>query len=160
MMPDWPLVGRAHAQRRAGILAMLVMVAGACSVAVPARAASCTVNAIGVMFGTYDTLSSQGATSAGSVTVTCDVADSYSIALSSGRGTMLARQLQGGAYTLYYNLYTDALHSIIWGDGTGGTALVSGSGTSATYTAYGLLPARQNVPVGTYSDSVTVTLLF
>jgi spore coat protein U-like protein len=37
---------------------------------------------------------------------------------------------------LLYNLYTDASHVSIWGDGSPGTSLMSFSGTSASYTVW------------------------
>jgi len=73
---------------------------------------------------------------------------------------MLSRQMQSGAYSLTYNLYTDSLRSIIWGDGTSGTMLVGTTGTSATYAVYGRIPAAQDLPAGSYNDSITVTLTF
>jgi spore coat protein U-like protein len=128
--------------------------------AAPAGAAGCSMGIVNVVFGVYNTLSASSLDGAGSVSVTCDVTSSFQIALNKGQGSFAARQLQSGANVLYYNLYTDALRSLIWGDGTVGTALVSGSGTAATYTVYGRVPGGQNLPVGSYSDSITVTLNF
>jgi spore coat protein U-like protein len=128
--------------------------------AVPAGAAGCTMGIISVVFGTYNTLSASSLDGAGSVSVTCDATSSFQVALSKGQGSFAARQLQSGANVLYYNLYTDALRSLIWGDGTVGTTLVSGSGTAATYTVYGRIPGGQNLPAGSYGDSITVTLDF
>jgi len=68
------------------------------------------------------------------VSVTCDVTSSFQVALNKGQGSFAARQLQSGANVLYYNLYTDALRSLIWGDGTVGTALLSAAATAVTYT--------------------------
>lgn len=48
----------------------------------------------------------------------------------------------------------------IWGDGTQGTALVGGSGQTASFTIYGRIPPRQPVATGVYGDVVAVTLLF
>jgi spore coat protein U-like protein len=134
--------------------------AGVVIVAAPAYAVNCTLGVQSVIFGSYDTLSAQSTDSAGSISVSCDSSDSFTIALSSGHGTMLARQMQSGAYSMTYNLYTDSLRSIIWGDGTGGTTLVSTSGTNATYPVYGRIPAAQNLPAGSYNDSIAVTLTF
>jgi spore coat protein U-like protein len=128
--------------------------------AVPAGAAGCSMGIVNVVFGVYNTLSASSLDGAGSVSVTCDVTSSFQIALNKGQGSFAARQLQSGANVLYYNLYTDALRSLIWGDGTVGTTLASGSGTAATYTVYGRVPGGQNLPVGSYSDSITVTLNF
>jgi spore coat protein U domain-containing protein, fimbrial subunit CupE1/2/3/6 len=128
--------------------------------ATPAHAVNCTLGVQGVTFGSYDTLSAQNTDSAGGVSVSCDSSDTFTIALSSGHGTMLSRQMQSGAYSMAYNLYTDSLRSIIWGDGTSGTTLVSTTGTSATYEVYGRIPAAQNLPAGSYNDSIIVTLTF
>jgi spore coat protein U-like protein len=146
--PVWPLAV-------AGILA------GIAGLGVgPAQAANCTLTAQGVVFGTYDTLSNQNLDGAGSISVSCDSSDSFTLALSSGHGTMLARQMQSGTASMTYNLYTDSLRSSIWGDGTGGTTLISATATSAIYAVYGRIPPAQNIPAGAYSDSITVTLSF
>jgi spore coat protein U-like protein len=69
-----------------------------------------------------------------------------------------------GGNSMQYNLYTNAARTQVWGDGTGGTAKVSDSqlvvvGTSQySYTAYGRIPALQNLGPGTYTDTITVTL--
>jgi spore coat protein U-like protein len=128
--------------------------------AATAGAATCVLAAVGVVFGNYGTLSNTSLDGTGVVTVTCVLTDSYTIMLSSGDGSLLQREMQSGTNVLYYNLYTDAARSMIWGDGTSGTSIVSGSGTLATYSVYGLIPGGQNVPAGVYSDSLVVTLNF
>jgi spore coat protein U-like protein len=125
-----------------------------------AAAVNCTLNVQSVIFGSYDALSSQSVDSVGGVMVTCDAFASYSVTLSPGRGTFGARELQSASDVLYYNLYTDALRTFIWGDGAVGTVLVNGSGTTSSQVIYGRIPARQNVPAGVYTDVLTVTLLF
>lgn len=123
-------------------------------------AATCTLGTQGVNFGNYDFLSTQNLDGVGNVSVTCDVSASYTMALSPGGGTYASRQLSNGPYHLAYNLYTDAAHTTIWGDGSSGTSIVSGSGTTASYSVYGSSPAGQNPFVGSYSDVITVTLTF
>jgi spore coat protein U-like protein len=141
-------------------VAAFTMLALGLLAAAPAGAANCTIGVISVVFGTYNTLSLASLNGAGSVTVTCDASDSYTVALSSGQGSMTSRKLVNGTNVMYYNLYTDALRSMIWGDGTMGTTLVSATGTGTTYTVYGLIPGGQNLPAGSYNDSITVTLDF
>lgn len=136
---------------------MAVLLTGAGSLA---EAATCTTALVGVVFGSYDTLTNTSLYGTGSVTVTCDMSTSYSLALSPGHGTLQARQMQSAENILFYNFYTDALRSTIWGDGTGGTSQIGGSGTGASYPIYGLIPGGQRIPAGTYADSVIVTLSF
>lgn len=128
--------------------------------AAPAASATCTLSVQGVNFGGYDFMSSQNLDSVGHAIVSCDVSTSFSIALSTGAGSYASRAMQNGAHQLSYNLYTDAAHTMVWGDGTGGSVVVSGSGTSVDEVVYGSAPAGQNPFLGSYSDAITVTLTF
>ncbi|HXS20313.1 MAG TPA: spore coat protein U domain-containing protein, partial [Steroidobacteraceae bacterium] len=84
----------------------------------------------------------------------------YTVSMSAGSGTLTSRVMKSGGSQLDYNLYTNSTHTTIWGDGTSGTVKVSATSLGATYTVYGLIPALQNVPVGSYSDTVTVTVTY
>jgi spore coat protein U-like protein len=72
--------------------------------------------------------------------------------------------MRNGSNYLQYNLYKDAAYAQVWGDGTGGTVTLantnSGSGTGPTHTIYGRIPAGQDLPVGTYTDSIVITITF
>jgi spore coat protein U-like protein len=69
---------------------------------------------------------------------------------------------------LDYNLYYDAGYTEIRGNGTGGSqtggatfTLTPGAPTQSTSdTMYGRMPAGQNAAVGTYSDSIMVTITY
>jgi spore coat protein U-like protein len=121
-----------------------------------AWSAQCSLSTQGVNFGSYDVFSNTSLDSTGNIAVTCDVDAAYSISLSPGGGTYASRSMVNGPHLLNYNLYTDATRAAIWGDGTGGTGIVSGSGTTANHTVYGRISARQNAYTGSYSDSITV----
>lgn len=130
---------------------------------------SCSVSATNVSFGVYDPLAPSGLSSTGSVTATCIavLATPITIALSTGSsGSYAARRMQSGANSMNYNLYLDAAHSQIWGDGTGGSVVdnvtitpVLGTG-QVTVTVYGLVAAAQDVSPGSYSDTITVTVSY
>lgn len=137
----------------------------------PARAVSCTVSSGGVAFGSYDPTSAIADDAIGTVTVGCTgllgLFVSYSVQLSAGNsGNQLNRAMTSGSSQLHYNLYTDVTHTMIWGDGNGGTSIVSGNfvlvlvGNSALYTAYGRVPAQQAAAAGGYSDSLTLTISY
>lgn len=126
----------------------------------PAWSVTCSLSTNGVNFGSYDVFSYVNSDGAGSVSVSCDAAASYLITLSSGNGSYASRWMASGAHQLAYNLYRDASRSTIWGDGTGDSAVVSGSGTGATHTVYGRIPSRQNVYAGSYSDSIVVIVTY
>ena len=146
-----------------------VLVLGVVSMAVcgnPAMAAGCVVSTSGIAFGSYDPLQAAALDSAGALAVACTVPTAYGVALGMGGGSYAARQLGGGGRSagLAYNLFVDASRSTVWGDGSSASALVSGvapdGGVSARHTVYGRIPARQNLPTGTYSDSVSILVSY
>lgn len=127
--------------------------------------AACSVTPTSVAFGIYSTLDVAPTDTAGTLQVSCDTTTvAYTLLLSpGGAGSYAPRTLAGGTYTLAYNLYTDALHTIVWGDGSGGSTTVSGAFAlpgAIDHTVYGRLPAQQNVGTGAYTDTITVTLNF
>ena len=69
---------------------------------------------------------------------------------------------QGGGGAVNYQLYTDSARSIPWGDGTAGTSMVTGtgSGNAQTINVYGQVPAQATPAPGSYSDTITATIVF
>jgi len=130
------------------------------ALAAPQAWSACTVSLTGVSFGNYDPFSSVNLDSTGNVAVTCSPASPYTIALSPGNAAQTERRMQSGAQVLAYNLFTDATRTAVWGDGTGTTLTVSGSGSAGGHPIYGRIPARQNVAIGSYTDAITVTVTF
>lgn len=129
---------------------------------------TCTVAATGnlLAFGAYT-----GAVNNtnGSLSLTCTDGDTYTVALNIGTGSgasftnrILTNPSPAG--TLQYNIYTTAGRTVVWGDGTGTTATVPGTGTGAlqTLTVFGQIPAGQTATVtpGNYTDTVTITVTF
>jgi spore coat protein U-like protein len=131
--------------------------------------AGCNVSTQSVAFGNYSSRSTTPTDSLGNVQVTCSgttgQAVSYTIQISSGAGgSFFPRKMSGGAGTLIYNLYTDATHVTIWGDGNSGTFpltdmySLTASTTVRNYTVYGRIFSGQNASVGVYTDNLTVTV--
>ena len=130
----------------------------------------CTINTTPVNFGNYDAFSSTPLDAAGIITVNCsrDVVWAHvTLGASSTSGTFNPRKMKGsaGADLLAYNIYSDVTRTAIFGDGTGGTSgvdLKRPSGTprawSQTVNLYGRISTGQDVPVGTYSDTLTATV--
>ena len=121
---------------------------------------TCTVASPGVVFGSYDPFSAVALDITGTITVTCNTSAPSTISLSPGGGTYASRKMTSGAHTLNYNLYTTTTRTIVWGDGTAGTSTVAANGTIVAKTVYGRIPALQNAFVGSYSDTITVTIAF
>jgi len=139
--------------------------------------ADCSVSATGVAFGIYDPTTTAPNDSSGNVTVVCTHVSggasqiSYSVALSTGgSGTYAQRRLSGTSTPLAYNLYTNTARSIVWGNGTAGTAAPSNTVTVGpgvgngrredVHPMYGRISAQQDALQGSYSDSIVITLTF
>ena len=159
---------------RALAIAIVAMLA---THAPPASAAyTCSVSADGsINFLTYDPLAPD-ATASGSVTLVCRHVSggnnfvNWSMSLSNGSsGNCNARQMQrqtAPAATLSYNIFHNST-SAIWGSFSCGTPVSAtaqinnGSPVfSTTQTMRGVLPAGQNVPSGTYLDTLVLTVSF
>jgi len=133
---------------------------------------TCLVASTGVTFGTYDPFSPTASSITGTVTVTCQALAAlnlpYSIQVGTGGGgSFSGRVLAAGAGRLAYQLYTTAARSTIWGDGSGGTGVVSDlisitvlGPTIRPYTIYGAIPARQIAAPGSYTDTPTVMVVY
>lgn len=138
-----------------------------------AQAQSCTVSATSLAFGVYSPSLGTPNDSAATITVTCSAVVqllvAYNIQISAGgSGNPAARRMSNGSGGLMnYQIYSDLLHTKVWGDGSGGTQTVSDGfllGVVApvvnNYFAYGRIPAGQNVQVGSYSDATVVTISY
>lgn len=126
---------------------------------------ACSVSAANLAFGNYDPLSVLNTDGTTTVTVTCSLLAPYNIGFDTGlHGSSVSTremQLDGETETIGYGLYRDALRTLNWGN-TVGTDTLSGVGTGlAIPTAvYGRISAQQNVPVGSYADTITVTVTY
>ncbi|MEH1928177.1 Csu type fimbrial protein [Nostoc sp.] len=134
-----------------------------CTTALPALC-QCTVNVNSVNFGSYDVFNNSPTTTTGTINYDCSMASpsptSITIDLSKGNApSYTPRQLKNGTNVLNYNLYLDASGGSIWGDNINSLHYMS-SNLKDTVTIYGIIPARQNVRIGTYIDSITATVNF
>ncbi|CAN5324600.1 hypothetical protein BH10PSE17_BH10PSE17_00890 [soil metagenome] len=133
---------------------------------------SCTVGSTPTAFGIYLPGDPSPSDTVGSVSVTCSAVVAlligYTVGLGPGiYGSFAQRSLGSGSNRMAYQLYMDPGRSVIWGDGTAGTAarldgyllqlLVP---VTLNYSVYGRIPGGQNVAPGSYADAVTVMLTF
>lgn len=124
----------------------------------------CIITTQDVDFGTAGILDS-ALSARGALNVRCTNANAYRISLSAGgSGNVAARRMlrSNGAGSINYQLYSDASHGAIWGDGGSGTSMVTGTGTgnNQILNVYGLVPAQQTPAPGNYTDTITATVYF
>jgi len=136
--------------------------------AIEARAAVCTIDSVSPLsFGSYDVFAAAPDDSTATITYSCTnvgANDSVVLQLSAGNAsTFFPRELVSGSAKLAYNLFLDAARTIVWGDGTSGTAaygpIAATTGASSVH-VYGRAPAHQNVHAGSYSDSLVITIQY
>jgi spore coat protein U domain-containing protein, fimbrial subunit CupE1/2/3/6 len=146
--------------------------------AAAAQAVTCGVSTGGLPFGAYDVYSATAVTGNATITVACSyqpgdtgaITVNYTIGLSTGSSnSFVNRTMKIASDSLKYNIYTTNTYGVVWGDGTGGSSTQGGSfkltnghpTDSANWTAYGRIPALQDVSVSpSYTDNVTISVAY
>ena len=128
--------------------------------------ANCTVSTSALAFGNVNTISGSNVDGTGGLSVTCTNGTAWAASAGAGSGSgasFASRRMTGGANLLNYNLYTSAAYTSVWGDGTGSTATIGGTGTGSAQaiSVYGRVAGGQSsVPIGSYGDVVAVTITY
>lgn len=163
-------------------LAALSVISGSLFVAAPVLAddtadfqvtaevtASCSIEATPLVFGAYDP-------AVANLTAPLNGTSTVSVLCTNGFGTFITldegangigvdadspeRQMADGAALLGYGLFTEGGFGDVWG-GTAATGFAhTGTGVLQVHTIHGQIPGAQNVVEGSYSDTVTATVLF
>ena len=133
--------------------------------------ANCTISTTAVDFGSYDPVVANKTTdlpAQGKVTVLCTTGASATVMLGQGSnadtgstdGAPARRLKHGTADFLSYSLYSDSGLTTAWGNTAGTGVTATADGASHDIDVYGNLLHGQNVPVGTYTDTVVATITF
>jgi spore coat protein U-like protein len=147
-------------------IAVALVSIGVASPASAQPAPSCTISTTSVNFGTYNVFSGTPLDSTGTITYRCNAAAAnITIALTQGTsGTYSPRNMSKGVELLSYNLYTNAARTVVWGDGTAGTATHfranPPNNSNVNVTVFARVPAGQDISVGSFSDTVSATINF
>ena len=136
-------------------------------------AQTCTTSATPIVFGNYSSFASAPTESTGNISVRCQanlaLLISYSVSLTPGvSGSYAGRTLQSNANILRYQLHRDLTRTQVWGDGTGGSQPQPGSillslgslNVANNHPVYGRVLARQNIPVGNYTDFIQIIVTY
>jgi spore coat protein U domain-containing protein, fimbrial subunit CupE1/2/3/6 len=134
----------------------------------PAAAAmNCSISLAPFSFGSYVPGDATPLDVTGQVGVRCTGSAGTFVAKISpgGSGTFTQRTMLSGPFQLGYNFYLNPSHTVVWGDGTGGsqtTGVVKQSPGQQNFTLpiYGRVFPGQSVGAGSYSDNVLVTIVF
>jgi spore coat protein U-like protein len=128
---------------------------------------NCTISTAAVAFGSYDPVVAHASTdldSTGTVTVACTKGATATVGLGLGSNASgsTRRMSDGGSNYLDYELYQDNGRTTVWGNA--GVGLYSPgaapSKAARNFTVYGRVTGNQDVPAGSYSDTVVATVNF
>lgn len=130
---------------------------------------NCTISTAALAFGAYDPIVANASTAldaTGSVTIQCTRGATSTIGLSTGSYSANAsgttRAMNAGTSYLSYEIYQNTGRTTLWGNSGSDlyTPAAAPSSAPRTVTTYGRVPAGQDVPAGSYSDTVTATVNF
>ena len=127
---------------------------------------SCTISASDLDFGAYNTSSTTPALGQTNIQLQCGTGVFLEVSLDAGTGpgsnTSHRRMGQeSGTDRLDYDLYQDSGRTMHWGDKSGrDTREVVSTGEPQTIPVYGEIPAGQRARDGTYSDTITVQVVY
>lgn len=132
-------------------------------------AADCNITANALSFGTYDTLAGTAVDQSANLDVACTTGTAATVTLGQGANAdtgssaavPLRRMSDGATGFLSYTLYSDSGYTTVFGDTapTGAAYTAATNGTSQVV-VYGRITASQDVPVGSYTDTVLATITF
>jgi spore coat protein U domain-containing protein, fimbrial subunit CupE1/2/3/6 len=130
-------------------------------------AKNCTITTTPVNFGAYDPVAANATTplnGTGTLTVACTKGTVAKVGLNAGANAQgaLRRMSQSATAYLNYEIYSDAAHTIIWGNtaSDGVDIPAAPSKVPRNFTAYGQVASAQDATVGSYTDTVVATVNF
>jgi spore coat protein U-like protein len=128
---------------------------------------NCSITTTPVGFGVYDPVVANATTpldGTGAVIVTCTKGAGTRIDLNNGANATggTRRMSAGGGDFLTYQLYQNSGRTTVWGSGGSAGQTIAGAPSKAprTFTVFGRVPAGQDVPAGSYADTVVATIHF
>lgn len=128
---------------------------------------NCTISTAALAFGSYDPVVAHASTDldgTGTVIVACTKGATATIGLGLGSNASgsVRRMKDSGTNYITYELYQDSGRSTVWG--TAGAALLTPgaapSKAARDFTVYGRVASNQDVPAGSYNDTVVATVNF
>ena len=129
--------------------------------------ANCTISTTAVAFPAYDPIVANASVNddgTGSVIITCTKGTAATIGLGLGANASGSQMRMKDATTDYLNyaLYQDSGRATVWGNSGAGllSPVAAPDKNPRTFTVYGRIPSAQDVPAGSYTDTVVATVNF
>lgn len=127
----------------------------------------CNVATTGITFSALNPLDTAAETTLGVINLKCSGGPvSYTISLSAGNGSLASRKMLNEGNNLNYNIFTSSSNRGVLGDGSLGSAVITGSSaspeTSVAYTIYGTVLNKgfASSRAGVFGDNITINLAY
>ena len=122
-------------------------------------------NSPAIGFGVYDTITGAEVNGTGTISIACTKGTVATVALDNGANHASAsgtqRAMKSGSNFLNYDIYQDSAFGTFWGTATNAEVEPAApSAAAVSFTAYGKIPSGQDIPQGSYADTVGVTVSF
>jgi spore coat protein U domain-containing protein, fimbrial subunit CupE1/2/3/6 len=126
-------------------------------------AANCTISAGALAFGSYDPVVANAAANldqTSTITVACTKGSTAAVSLDNGANASgSTRRMKAGANYLTYEMYNDSGRTTVWNT-SNTVSYTAASKAASALTLYGRVAAGQDIPTGSYSDTVVATITF
>lgn len=129
---------------------------------------TCSISAGSLAFGAYDPVAGTQVDGTATVSVNCTKGAAAKITLGQGSHAAVGstdivpvRRMSDGTNHLSYALFSDASRTTLWAN-TAATGVNYNAASSATQqiTVYGRISSAQDIPAGSYADTVVATITF
>lgn len=130
---------------------------------------TCSISAGALAFGGYDPVVGAQVDGQATLSVSCTKGATATITLGQGANAAggstdqapVRRMKDAGSNNLAYSLFSDASRSTVWGNTAGtGVGYTSTGSAAASIIVYGRIAAAQDLPAGSYTDTVIATVTF
>jgi spore coat protein U-like protein len=128
---------------------------------------NCTISTLPLVFTPYDPVVANASTNldgTGTVVVACTkgTAPTVGLGLGANAASTVRRMHDGSSNYLTYELYNDSGRSTVWTNAGLGllSPVAAPSKAARSFTVYGRVPSNQDVPAGSYTDTVVATVNF
>lgn len=123
---------------------------------------TCSVEGGSMDFGTYESNQADTVPAIGTITYNGCQAGTVNVALDGGQAASEEPRAMtdGQGNSLQYHIFQDAARTAIWGTGDRSQDVPVADGGSGTWELYGRIIRQQDVPAGSYTDSVNITVTF
>lgn len=130
---------------------------------------TCSITAGSLAFGAYDPVAGTQIDGTATISVSCTRGATATVTLGQGANANagstdtvpLRRMKDSGTNRLSYSLFSESTRTTTWGNtAPTGLGYTASSSSATALTVFGRITSAQDVPAGSYTDTVLATITF